>query len=126
MSVDILTKAIATQKDINSSETSQLSQVLKDLSVKIVSDSELSAEPSITQSTLEAVGNVLGSNQGSEEESSTAYPTIDDETFEALASTVDVLMNQTGNTDDDETKDTAVEVTSKLFKDGINRLAGSM
>lgn len=72
------------------------------------------------------MGNVLGSNQGSEEESSTAYPTIDDATFEALASTVDVLMNQTGNSDDDETKDTAVEVTSKLFKDGINRLAGSM
>ena len=57
---------------------------------------------------------------------------MDEDTFEALAQTVDSLMTsssmgQSGSEEDiANTRDTALSVTDTLFNEGINRLAGSM
>ena len=54
---------------------------------------------------------------------------MDEGTFTALAQTVDSLMTSSSKqtqTKDAGTQDAALEVTDKLFNEGINRLAGSM
>lgn len=126
----VLTQAIANQNISAESDTQQLSQVLSELSQTIVSDKELAADSEITKSTLLAVGTVLGGNkdQSTADSKTKSYEKMDEDTFKALAQTVDSLMTSSSvaQTQDASTKDTALQVTDQLFIEGINRLAGNM
>ena len=51
------------------------------------------------------------------------YQTLDEDTFISLASTVNTLISSSSQ---QFNQDIALEVTNKLFNEGINRLAGSM
>ena len=56
---------------------------------------------------------------------------MDEDTFKALAQTVDSLITSSSSAEAQEadkaaTQDTALSVTDQLFNEGINRLAGSM
>ena len=57
----------------------------------IAADSDLASDSSLTKSTLEAVGNFLGDDSAKTE--TAEFQTIDEETFMALASTVDSLIS---------------------------------
>ena len=96
--------------------------MLKDLSDIISADSDLASDLDLTKSTLEAVENILGS-VNSQTDGIAEYQTMEEGTFESLASTVDSLISSSSHA---SIKDTALEVTAKLFKEGVNRLAGSM
>ena len=54
------------------------------------------------------------------------YETMDTETFEALAQTVDMLLSTDATQSNDETKEQALDVANILIDDGVSRLAGSM
>ena len=65
--------------------------MLKDLAEMIAADSNMASDPYLTKSTLEAVGNLLGND--SRQTETAEYQTMDEDTFEALALTVDSLIS---------------------------------
>ena len=75
--------------------------MLADLSQTIAEDSELASDQELAQSTLMAVGSVLGGENSSASSSAadatTDYQKMDEDTFKALAQTVDSLMTSSAS-----------------------------
>ena len=78
------------------------------------------------------MGSVLSGDQSidsSNQDGSIEYQKMDEDTFTALAQTVDSLMissSSDGQAMDASTEDIALAVTDQLFNEGVNRLAGNM
>ncbi len=107
--VNTVAMAVAKKRTMSKSETSQVSLMLMDLTKRVASDSQLASDTKIADNTLRAVVNVLAGSsadsEGEEQMGPKLYQTIDEETFEALAQTVDMLISSTATQTDAMTKE---------------------